>query len=682
MKKDINGACESKLELKEKELEVLYLIDSLLDESESVDAFLDVLAFELKKISGAAHTFIFLYDESGEKLEKRACVGPKSCAAAMLSADKAAKKCIDKKAPVYVAVGKTGSRAAGGFLAMPLMPHDRVLGAVVCESGKGGFTDEAVHLLHAALRQSDSAIENLTAKEKAARKISELTMISELDDIRDSTSDAREIMARALDIIGKYVHVDRSVAVVVNEISGDSDIVATGGRANITGVNDSWLLGLAREAISKKKEVALHVAKKHCDVFVMPVIMGESEVFGAFVLVSKTEPFGERAVALFRTAESQLDTALDHARVFGDLMRKNKELDLIYSIDKIRDTTKNLDEMLSGVLNKIVGTIVAESGFIVLYNDNGVIRDLKTLGRISDRGMSEAKRISYNAIKTGKHVFKNEAGAGIRSIICVPLILEDQLIGTFGIINPVGKKHFDTEDEKLLTAVASQADTAIFEDLTKQEIKSVFKRYVNEKVVDKMLGANKEEFLTGQRLYMSVLFADMRGFTAMSERLADPEKLVEVINEYLSAMTDEVMKHDGTLDKFVGDEVMALFGAPLHYPNHAAVAIRTAIAMQKAMDKLKRKWKKEGKEACSIGIGINTGDMVAGNIGCDKVTSYTVLGDNVNLGARLCGNAKPEQILVPESTYLEAKNQFKFNKLEPIHVKGKSKPINIYEVVY
>jgi adenylate cyclase len=147
-------------------------------------------------------------------------------------------------------------------------------------------------------------------------------------------------------------------------------------------------------------------------------------------------------------------------------------------------------------------------------------------------------------------------------------------------------------------------------------------------------------------------------------------------------MTDEVMKHDGTLDKFVGDEVMALFGAPLHYENHAEVAIRTAIGMQHAMKKLRRKWVKEGKEPCNIGIGINTGDMVAGNIGCEKVTSYTVLGDNVNLGARLCSSAKPDQILISGYVYNEAKKLFKFNQLEPIMVKGKSKPIDIYEVIY
>ncbi|MFA6451256.1 MAG: adenylate/guanylate cyclase domain-containing protein [bacterium] len=682
MKKDASGVCESALKLKEKELEVLYLIDSLLDEAEGLDSFLDELAVELKKITGAGHVFIFLYDKSGKKLEKRACAGSKSCAASLLAADKSAKKCLDRKTEVYVATGKPVSRKVGGFFAMPMLPHDRTLGAVVCEVGQKGFGDEAKHLLRAALRQADSAIENLAAKEESARRISELTMIAELDAVRDSSNDAREIMARSLDVMGRYVHIDRSVAVIINDITGHTEIVAKGGGANIAWVTDSWLLAIARDAMAKKKEIAMRVVNMRCDVFAMPVILGEKEVFGAFVLASKKTSFGEREAALLRIAESQLDTALDHARLFGDLVRKNKELDLIYSIDRIRDTMKNLDEMLSGVLAKIVSTIGTEAGFIILYNDDGGMRDLKMQGNISSRGESAIKRFSYSAIKTGNHVFLNDAGSGIRSLICVPLILETQLIGTFGIINPVGKKYFDTEDEKLLAAVASQADTAIFEDLTKQEIKSVFKRYVNEKVVDKMLNANKEEFLTGQRLRMSVLFADMRGFTAMSERLADPEKLVAVINEYLSAMTDEVMKHDGTLDKFVGDEVMALFGAPLHYPNHAAVAVRTAIAMQKSMEQLKRKWKREGKEPCSIGIGINTGDMVAGNIGCDKVTSYTVLGDNVNLGARLCGNAKPKQILIAESVYKDAKEHFKFNLLEPIKVKGKANPINVYEVIY
>jgi adenylate cyclase len=147
-------------------------------------------------------------------------------------------------------------------------------------------------------------------------------------------------------------------------------------------------------------------------------------------------------------------------------------------------------------------------------------------------------------------------------------------------------------------------------------------------------------------------------------------------------MTDVILAHDGTVDKFVGDEIMALFGAPVHFPEHAKVAVETAIAMQKKMGELREMWKQRGDEPCEIGIGINTGEMVAGNIGSDKMSDYTVLGDNVNLGARLCSAAEANQILVSHKTYEQTKDFFQFRELPHLKVKGKEKPLPVYEVVY
>jgi adenylate cyclase len=270
----------------------------------------------------------------------------------------------------------------------------------------------------------------------------------------------------------------------------------------------------------------------------------------------------------------------------------------------------------------------------------------------------------------------------VRSVMCTPLILAERVIGTFGVMKPKTKKHFDIDDVNLLTAVASQADTAIFEDISIQKIKRIFKRYVSEKVFEKMLAMKDKYFLTGQKLDMSVSFADIRGFTSMAERLDNPDRLVQIINEFLSAMTDVILAHDGTVDKFVGDEIMALFGAPVHFPEHAKVAVETAIAMQKKMGELQEMWKQRGDEPCEIGIGINTGEMVAGNIGSDKMSDYTVLGDNVNLGARLCSAAEANQILVSHKTYEQTKDFFQFRELPHLKVKGKEKPLPVYEVVY
>ena len=140
--------------------------------------------------------------------------------------------------------------------------------------------------------------------------------------------------------------------------------------------------------------------------------------------------------------------------------------------------------------------------------------------------------------------------------------------------------------------------------------------------------------LGGRRRTMSVLFSDMRGFTAMTER-GDPEALVAQLNEYFSRMVEVVFAHHGTIDKFVGDMVMALFGAPLDDPDHADHAVATAVEMVRALEVLNARWVQEGRPALGIGIGVNSGEMIAGNIGSASIRSYTVIGDAVNLGARL-----------------------------------------------
>lgn len=167
----------------------------------------------------------------------------------------------------------------------------------------------------------------------------------------------------------------------------------------------------------------------------------------------------------------------------------------------------------------------------------------------------------------------------------------------------------------------------------------------------------------------------------LAQKKKQAESLVTILNEHFEAMTSIIMKHEGTLDKFVGDEVMALFGAPLPLEDHALRAVRTALEMQHAHKELMARWEAAGQEAAPIGIGINSGDMIVGQIGSSKFTDYTVIGDNVNLGSRLCGVAKGHQILISEATYQLVHHAVQVNKLAPIQIKGRVQPVQTYEVI-
>jgi adenylate cyclase len=221
------------------------------------------------------------------------------------------------------------------------------------------------------------------------------------------------------------------------------------------------------------------------------------------------------------------------------------------------------------------------------------------------------------------------------------------------------------------------------EERRARDIRKMFSSYVSKRIVDELIRDPSKAKLGGDRKEITVLFSDIRGFTNFSEK-HQPEEVVSLLNEYLGAMTQIVFEHDGTLDKFVGDAIMALWGAPVGQPDHAERACRCAVDMITKLNELQNKWTAEGKYAIDIGIGINTGDMVVGNMGAEgKKMDYTVIGDNVNLGARLESLTRKynNHIIISEYTYGKVKDIVKVNELGSVTVKGKERPVEIYDLV-
>jgi adenylate cyclase len=216
----------------------------------------------------------------------------------------------------------------------------------------------------------------------------------------------------------------------------------------------------------------------------------------------------------------------------------------------------------------------------------------------------------------------------------------------------------------------------------KRVVKKLFGRYVSRDVYKQLLEHPEMAELGGRRREMTVLFSDIRGFTTMTEK-GDAEELVAQLNEYFSKMVDVVFKHQGTVDKFVGDMVMALFGAPVEDSDHAEHALAAAVEMVSELGELNRKWLAEGKVQLDIGIGINSGEMIAGNIGSTSIMSYTVIGDNVNLGSRLESLNKDfhTRIIISDATRTRLLSTPDLRPLGDVTVKGKSRAVSIYEVV-
>ena len=234
-------------------------------------------------------------------------------------------------------------------------------------------------------------------------------------------------------------------------------------------------------------------------------------------------------------------------------------------------------------------------------------------------------------------------------------------------------------------SVALFAGTAyqyFVEGAEKRVVKRLFGRYVSKDVYQQLISNPELAELGGKRRDMSVLFSDIRGFTAITEK-GDPEELVGQLNDYFSRMVAIVFRHQGTVDKFVGDMVMALFGAPLDDPAHAEHAAAAAVEMVRELGELNRKWVDEGRARLDIGVGINSGEMIAGNIGSSTIMSYTVIGDNVNLGSRLESLNKDyrTRIIISEATRARLSGSYEIRPLGEVLVKGKTRPVAIFEIV-
>ena len=274
---------------------------------------------------------------------------------------------------------------------------------------------------------------------------------------------------------------------------------------------------------------------------------------------------------------------------------------------------------------------------------------------------------------------------GVRSTICAPLMTESRVHGALYADRLDPFAAFKPDDLELISAVAAQTAIAVenaraHERLAREEVaRANYSRFLPEYVVKQML-ENPESFkLGGTSQTITILFADIRGFTRISEH-ANPEKIVNLLNRYFSAMTEIIFAHGGTLDKYLGDGLMALFGAPTATPDDASNALNAAVAMQRRLLGINRELREEGLAEIGVGMGLHTGEAIVGYIGSDRRSEYTAIGDTVNTSSRLESNARGGEILISDATAKAAHSRYKLKPREPIMVKNRQQPVNLWEV--
>ena len=443
-----------------------------------------------------------------------------------------------------------------------------------------------------------------------------------------------------------------------------------------------------------------------------------SKALESKVVLDEAKPLSEEAGTIIRSV-GELSRLLTAAPVPGapldekkapivdvqEIEKSNRILKVLTKVAETLIAVRPVEEVLHQVMDIVFEHMPADRGFLMLEEESQAGRLVPMVVKHRTPGGGEARitvsktiadRVMHDrvSILTSDAMVDPRFGAGdsirfhgIRSAMCAPLWLKDQVIGIIHVDSPMLTNCFTVNDLDLLTALANYAAVAVERARLNQKIvaeerkRERLGRFLSPQVASRILAASDT---TGAELgapelrEVSVLFADISGFTSMSERMS-PSSVALLLNDYLSRMTDVIFKYEGTLDKYIGDAIMAVFGAPIDMPDHAERAIRTALEMQERL----AEWNAERKEgpAFRVRIGINSGKAMAGEIGSVNKKEYTVLGDTVNIASRLESSvAKPGTVVVGENTYRMVEGRFEFQPLGSFSLKGKEKEVLVFGV--
>ena len=406
------------------------------------------------------------------------------------------------------------------------------------------------------------------------------------------------------------------------------------------------------EVLSSKDKDPIQKKLGEENIIIAPLQTKEN-ILGYMILCNKetrsgVESFTEIDLELLSALCNQAAVALDNARLFKDITEaKQFNESILGSIATGVITLNPLGEVDSinqaglNILNKEIDQIIGNHYMFLFEKDPEVIEIIQ---------LAETENQTQTEINLSFKTVSEEAKVNVSAA---------PRLGPDGTV------------QGLVLAIEDITDVS--------KVKNTFKRYVSKQVVDELLDDDAKLNLGGEEREVTILFSDIRGFTNMSEKM-NPEDVVTTLNEYFSEMIDIVFKYNGTLDKIIGDELMIVYGAPISNEDDTERAVKTAVEMQNKIFELNKSRKKKKKKPIEVGMGINRGIVVSGNIGSRDMMDYTVIGDTVNLGARLCSAAGPGEILVSSSVWKETQKQHKYKKLDPILVKGKKDKIAIYSV--
>ena len=555
---------------------------------------------------------------------------------------------------------------SGGKILAPLFHKDRLLG-LLCVGKKfmgEAYTSAEIKILEIVANHLTKALYNYELIQNVDEKGKQLNLklleLETLFDISVAISSVLDVDELGEEILWRSVGILNASKGMMLMPKENSPILEPNSSFNWDGFDAliSKKLTIFKKIEDSKSGVILTPGDKNSlqkklgeDHVIIAPIQAKETILGYMVLCNKetrhgVDAFTQTDLDLLSALCNQGAVALDNARLFKDITEAKQfnesilgsiatgviTLDPLGEIDSINRAGMNILKMNK---DETVG-----NHYMYLFE-----KDMEIIGLIQKVEMDNAthSEINMSFLTVSKETVVNVSAAPR--------------------IDPSG---------------SVRGVVIAIEDITDvSKVKNTFKRYVSKQVVDELLDDDAKLNLGGEERQVTILFSDIRGFTSMSENMS-PENVVSTLNEYFSDMIDIVFKYNGTLDKIIGDELMIVYGAPISAEDDTQRAVTTAVEMQKQIIRLNKKRKKRKEIPISAGIGINRGVVVSGNIGSRDMMDYTVIGDTVNLGARLCSAAGPGEILISSTVWKEAPKHYSYKKLEPIKVKGKKNKVSVY----
>ena len=572
------------------------------------------------------------------------------------------------------------------ILCVPLVIREQPTGVIYVDNRveKGTFTEQDLDFLTAFADQAAIAIENARLYENVTVRMREAMALYRVSTRLMRTLNLDQLLESILEVLQRAFGYLNCALLLVDEDAEELYIKAA--RGYPPAILAAGRIKIGHEGVASQvaaNKVALNVpdvtrdpryvqwVKETRSEMAVPMLVGDKVIGVLDAQSPEVNAFNEDDLRVLSSVAAQAAVAIERARLYKETRQKMTE----------RATMKNyMDNIFASIASGVITTDI--EGRITTFNRAaetilGIPSD-QAVGRLYHDVLDFFKGTPFPSLMEEAKTFERpylafeiELELAQRGKVSLSLdlsTLKDQAGEPLGVAVVID----DLTEKKRLEAERE------WEEQEKQRIRELFQRYVAPTVVERLIEGIEQVALGGKRQVVTILFADIRGFTSFSETRM-PEELVEILNCHLSLAAQAVLEQEGTLDKFMGDAVMAFFNAPLPQPDHTLRAVQAALTMQEAIAAYHRELDSEAR--LSFGVGINVGEAVVGNVGTAELMNYPAIGDSVNLAKRLQENAEAGQILLSQSAYQAVREHVRVRALKPIKVKGRSSTEPAYELV-